>query len=213
VLLKKIKIDLSQTSILVGCSLLLCACGSLHSSYSNHYFPVINRDQRESTLGFSIAPPSGSGWYEKVNNDSLYYLKNIDSDEYAIYTKATEIHLDQTPARSEDFLQFVRKQKQLDAKSSNLRNVSLKVNNELTLSPLCVRYIQGYDDYGTRNIQHTDFVRVQKSGLVCMHPESPRDGVDMFYVESYRKSYTANLHFKEEGEAFLHSLQFKRKDG
>ncbi|MFH0783700.1 MAG: hypothetical protein V2B20_17340 [Pseudomonadota bacterium] len=184
----------------------LCSCGS---PYTNHYFPVNNHDQRASSLGFSIAPPSGVGWYEKINNNSLYYLKKMPSDDYSIYTKATEIHLDDSELEADKFLQYVKNNKKLNTASGNYRNVSFHFTHDTALSPHCIRYVQSYDDYGIKNLKKNEFVRVKNVGLVCMHPENPQNGIDMFYVESTMQSQgTHDQSYKDEGESFLHSLKF-----
>jgi hypothetical protein len=199
----------SQALVATGVSLfLLCSC-ALPSSYTNHYFPVKNRAERASTLGFSIAPPPGVNWYEKLNDKSLYYLKKIQTSNYAIYTKATEIHLDNSELESERFLQYVKNDKKLTP-TGDYRNISIRFAQDKKLSPLCVRYFQNYEDHGNKTLKKNEFVRIYKNGLVCMHPESPGNGVDMFYVESYMDSSRGELNqsYKDEGEFFLSSLKF-----
>jgi hypothetical protein len=196
-------------------SLSLCSCvSSLTSNTTNRYFPVENRDQRASSLGFSIAPPSGVGWYEKLNDKSLYYLKKIQTDDYSIYTKATEIHLEESELEAGTFLQYVRNGKQLNTTSGDYRNISFRYTIDKELSPLCIRYVQDYEDHGNKALKKDEFIRVQKKGLVCMHPETPKNGVDMFYVESFRQSQLSqDTSFKDEGEFFLSSLKFHSLDG
>ncbi len=187
----------------------LCSCASPLTSTANHYFPVKNRIDRASSLGFSIAPPSGVGWYEKLNDNSLYYFKKIQSQDYSIYTKATEIHLDNTDLEADRFLQYVKNVKKLNASSGDFRNVSFRYSHDKELSPLCIRYVQDYEDHGIKNLKKDEFVRVQKNGLVCMHPETPKNGIDMFYVESIRQSHAQqDQSYKDEGESFLSSLKF-----
>lgn len=194
----------------------LCSCASSGSSYKNHYFPVNNRAERASTLGFSIAPPTGINWYEKLNNNSLYYLKKIQTNNYSIYTKATEIHLNGKDLNVDNFLQYVKNDKKLIPTSGDYRNISIRYNQEKDLSPLCVRYAQSYEDHTHKNLEKDEFVRVQKEGLVCMHPEAPENGVDMFYVESAVQSpthYDQSSSYKEEGKIFLSSLKFNPPQG
>lgn len=187
----------------------LCGCAAQTNSFSNHYFPVNNTKKRESSLGFSITPPSGAGWFEKLNNDSLYYLKKITAKDYSIYTKATEIHIPDVDLESEKFLQFVKDTRQLNVNSSDYRNISTSYTVDPELSPLCVRYYQKYEDHGNKNLKEDDFIKIRKSGLVCMHPDTLSEGVDMFYVESFLQSQASgNTSYKEEGESFLGSLKF-----
>lgn len=187
----------------------LCSCASPLTSHTNHYFPVKNREQRVNSLGYSIAPPSGIDWYEKLNDKSLYYLKKIQTADYSIYTKATEIHLDHSELEAGRFLQYVKNDKKLNATSGDYRNVSFRYTLDKELSPLCIRYVQDYEDHGIKNLEKDEFIRVQKNGLVCMHPETPENGVDMFYVESVKQSQAhQDQTYKEEGENFLSSLKF-----
>lgn len=189
--------------LLLGLS--LCCC----TPYSSRYHQVNNSKKRQSSLGFSIKPPSGSGWLEKLNNDSLYYLKQTRSPEYSIYTKATEIHLADPYLEAGQFMQFVKKSQELDIEAGNYRNISSQYAYDTALSPLCVRYSQRYEDHGNKTLKSDEFIKIRKSGVMCMHPDSPSDGVDMFYVESFLQSKaTGHPSYREEGEFFLSSLKF-----
>lgn len=188
----------------------LCGCASQTNSFSNRYFPVNNTNKRESSLGFSITPPAGAGWFEKLNEDSLYYLKKIKTKDYSIYTKATEIHIPDTDLEAEKFLQFVKETRIIPVKSNSYRNISTTYTLTPELSPLCVRYFQKYEDHGNSNLKANDFIEIRKSGLVCMHPDTLSDGVDMFYLESFLRSAASGntSSYKAEGESFLSSLKF-----
>ena len=187
-------------------TLLLCSCTTV---YQNRYFPVNNLAQRESSLGFSITPPAGKHWYEKLNNNSLYYLKKTNQKDYAIYTKATEIHLRPEDLKADRFLAFVLKSKKLNNASGDFQNISLRIIQTKALSPLCIRYIQIYEDHSAKYLGKDEYVNIKNSGLVCMHPDTPRNGVDMYYVESSLKSSENPINdLNEEGESFLKSLKF-----
>ena len=187
----------------------LGGCAAQTNSFSNRYFPVNDHKKRESSLGFSITPPAGSGWLEKLNNDSLFYLKQTRTKEYAIYTKATEIHLSDAKLEAGKFMQFVKKSQELNVDSGDYRNISMTYSRDTELSPLCVRYYQKYEDHGDKNLKPHEFITIRKNGLMCMNPDTPSDGVDMFYVESILHSKASGSpSYREEGEAFLSSLQF-----
>lgn len=189
----------------------LAGCSSL-GNYSNRYFPVNNHNKRDSSLGFSITPPAGSDWLEKLSDNSLYYLKQTQTQNYAIYTKATEIHLSHGSLEVGKFLQFVKNSKELNVDSGNYRNVSTSYSPDTELSPLCVRYYQKYEDHGDKNLKPHEFIKIRKNGLMCMHPDTLSDGVDMFYVESILQSDASSTpSYREEGESFLGSLQFFRR--
>ncbi len=187
-------------------ALSLCSCGA---SYKNRYFPVKNLAQRESSLGFSITPPTGNSWFEKLNNDSLYYLKKTGRKDYAIYTKATEIHLNPNELKADNFLKFVTKTKKLQTASGNLKNVAFQIIPDNALSPLCVRYILTYEDHSVITENKDEYINVKNRGLVCMHPDTLFNGVDMCYVESSLHSSKKSIgKTNEEGEYFLRSLKF-----
>lgn len=187
----------------------LCGCAAQSNSSTNRYYLVNNNKKRESSLGFSIKPPSGSGWLEKLSNDSLYYLKQTRTQEYSMYTKATEVHLADAYLEAGRFMQFVKKSKELSIDSGDYRNISTTYSSDTELSPLCVRYYQRYEDHGNKTLKPDEFIKIRKNGLMCMHPETLSDGVDMFYVESYLQSKASgHPSYREEGESFLSSLKF-----
>ena len=187
-------------------ALSLCSCGS---SYKNRYFPVKNLAQRESSLGFSITPPTGDSWFEKLNNNSLYYLKKTGRKDYAIYTKATEIHLNPNELKADRFLQFVTRSKKPHTKSGDFQKVAFQVIPDNALSPLCVRYVLTYEDHSMKSQSKEEYINIKNSGLVCMHPDTLFNGVDMCYVErSLQSSKNPIGKSNEEGEFFLRSLKF-----
>lgn len=187
--------------------LIFCVCCA---PTSNHYFPVTDLKERNNSNGFAITPPSGSGWYEKLSDATLYYLKKVPSNDYAIYTSATEISLtDNKTLRGEDLLKMVESNKQLATTAAALKNVTLRVVLDPQPSPLCVRYTQEYEDHGTNANTNGQHVKIFKNGLVCLHPDTPNVGIDMCYVESSRSPLPRSaLSYKEEGEFFLSSLRF-----
>lgn len=190
---------------------MLCVCCAPNS---NHYFPVTDLKERNNSHGFAITPPSGNGWYEKLNDATLYYLKKVPSNDYAIYTSATEISLTDNSLKAEDLLKMVERSKQLAPTSTTLKNVTLRVVLEPQKSPLCVRYTQEYEDHGTNMEGNGQHVKVFKNGLVCLHPHTPNVGIDMCYVESSRSPlHRSALSYKEEGEYFLSSLRFYGTSG
>ncbi len=195
-----------------GCSvimlftvILFCSC----ASQENRYFPVKNLKARESSLGFSISPPSGARWYEKHNRDSLYYLKITEEKKYSIFAKATEIHLLENKLNKNTFVQFVKEKKKIHPAQGDYRNITFQYMTEAGLSPFCVRYFQKYEDHSKKEILQNDFIVVKNSGLVCMHPETPGNGIDMYYQESYLSSEKEpQKSFEDECEFFLSSLRF-----
>ncbi len=200
----------AATMLSLGAAFCLCSSCSLTG---NRYFPVTDHKERNSTLGFSITPPAGSGWYEKLQANTLFYLKKTPGDKYAIYTTATEISLQASKADGAALVEEVRHGKELATRSKGYQNVSLRLALEPRHSSLCVRYTQEYEDHGRVRVATEDFVRIRKNGLVCMHPKTPRAGIDICYVESFRSADPIATGYGAEGESFIGSLRFFSVDG
>lgn len=184
--------------------LLLGACAKPTSKYH----PVTDDTPRQSTLGFSITPPPGAAWFERHNQESLYYLKKTRPKLYSISTKATEIHVDKVFHQKSDFHDYVKSRKAPSQSHTRYKNIEFQFTDIDKLSPYCVRYTNKYDDHGGQNGKGQSYVRVKKTGIFCMHPDSPQNGIDMFYQERSLSS-SREPSFQKEGEQFLSSLQFQ----
>ena len=184
--------------------LLLSAC----AKPATKYHPVSDDTPRQSTLGFSITPPPGAAWFERHNQESLYYLKKTRPKLYSISTRATEIHVDRAFHQKSDFHNYVKSRKALAQSPTRYKNIEFQFSDIDNLSPYCVRYTNKYDDHGEQSSKGKSYVRVKKTGIFCMHPESPQNGIDMFYQERSLSS-SQEPSFQKEGEQFLSSLQFQ----
>lgn len=193
-------------SVIFGCLLLLAAC----AQEDTNYYAVMNRKPQVSTLGFSIIPPPGKNWYESHQNASLLFLKLCKNRTYSLTTKATELVLNKGFVRQRDFMRYVKEIKKLDTKRPRYTNVSSVFTWVNFGSPYCVRYQRDYEDHGLKNLRKNDYVKVKNIGLVCMHPDTPKVGIDISFLE---KSI-ASAHppsYEKEGEKFLNSLNFFHK--
>ncbi len=171
------------------------------------YYPVTDSTPRRSTLGFSITPPPGKDWFERHQENSLYYLKRTRPQLYSISTKATEIHVEKVFSLPEDFHEYVKSLKEFRQPPVSYRNIEFSYADIDDLSLFCVGYSKPYENHGGQNAKGQAFFRVEKTGILCMHPESPQDGIDMYYMER-SLSASATPFFQKEGEQFLSSLKF-----
>lgn len=185
-------------------ALLASACAKPVSKY----YPVTDCAPRKSTLGFSVTPPPGKEWFEKHKEESLYYLKRTQPRLYSISTKATEIHVDKAFQMKKDFYDYVKNNKELARPPESYRNIEFNYTDMNDLSPYCVRYSNTYEDHGGQNASAQTFVKVKKTGILCMHPESTQNGIDMYYLERSLSS-AQEPSFQKEGEQFLSSLRFQ----
>ena len=171
------------------------------------YYRVRDHKPRQSTMGFSIEPPPGKGWYEKHKNNSLIYLKKTDPNKYSLQTKATEIRFSKSIQLKDDFIKYVHNRKVKPLLSSKHKNAKLDYFIETKHSTLCVKYKYSYEDHGYKNLKKNEYVIIINNGLVCKHPNIPTNGIELSYME---KSLSSVHHqsFLKEGEMFLNSLAF-----
>lgn len=188
---------------------LLTSCGPA----PNRYLPVFHNKPRISTLGFSISPPPGMNWYEKVSDGSILYLKKSEPKNYFIYIKATELHFKKEFACAEDFLAYVKAKKDINIDPDLYKNGSSEYL-QTQQKEICVKYQQHYEDHSIKTSKSPDskfFANVNSHGLICIHPEKPGIGIDMFYLEREIPG-TSVVSYADEGEQFLASLAFLDKN-
>lgn len=172
------------------------------------YHAVRHYKPRASSLGFSITPPPGSNWFEKLEKDSLYYVKiNKLHKQYAILTEAREVRLSKTMKDALEIQNFVKREKEKTLASARFRNPNLTVEVKTSPSEKCVRYRKYYEDHGMKGLDGRRYVNVDTQGLFCLHPSNSKVAIDMNYVEK-SLSNTQVTSYSSEGEKFLASLKF-----
>ncbi len=173
------------------------------------YYAVKHNKPRASTLGFSITPPPGSDWYEKLEGNSLYYVKiNELHKRYVILTEAREVRLRKKIKNLMEIQKYVKSEREKYLDSSGFKKPNLTVQIEEVPSEKCVRYSQHYQDHGMKGLQGRSFVNVDTQGVFCLHPNNEKIAVDVSYVEKSLSSNTQVTSFSNEGEKFLASLKF-----
>jgi hypothetical protein len=189
-------------------SLPCCVCLLSACAPTEKYYAVRDHAPLVSTLGFYITAPPGDDWYEKHQQESLFFLKLSKPTTYSLTTKATELILNRKFMRQKDFMEYVKGMKELHDGINRYSNSSSTYSWENSRSPFCIRYQQNYEDRSVKNLGKNDFIQVKNTGLVCMHPESSEVGIDISYIEKSIPG-TQNPSYKNEGEQFLNSLMFK----
>lgn len=172
------------------------------------YHAVRHYKPRASSLGFSIVPPPGSNWFEKLEKDSLYYVKiNKLHKQYAILTEAREVRLNKEMSDALEIQDYVKNEIEKSLVSSKYKNPNLTVKAKTTPSDKCVRYTKYYEDHGMKGLGGSRYVNVDTQGLFCLHPSKSKVAIDLNYVEK-SLSDTKVTSFSNEGEKFLASLTF-----
>ena len=184
---------------------LLPACAAPKPAQKSMYHKVGNSVPRQSSLGFAISPPSGEGWFERLKDDSLIYLKRTEKDSYSIFTQATEISLRGVSPRPDSLASFVRQRKSSEIQARKYVNASLEVGQGNP--PFnCVRYTLTYEDHGVKSLKGEDYVKVANKGVFCFNPSAPQHGIEVSYQERSLAS-ARTTSYRNEGEYFLASLQ------
>jgi len=183
-------------------SILLVSC-----STTSKYYPVNNTAPRISSLGFYISPPPGDNWYERHYQDSLFYFKNTKENNFALTTQATELFISDDDTLEGVFLSHMKERAPVDSNRKTILNSSLQYTRDQIASSQCIRYQRSYHDYGHDKKGRYPYVKIFNKGLVCRHPDSPKVGIDVSYME---KSYpmVPFTSYRNEGEVFISSLSF-----
>lgn len=171
------------------------------------YSPVKNREPRVSSLGFSIVPPPGENWLEGFSDQSIYYAKKTNPKIQTFITGATEISTSKAFASAEDFLTFVKEKKGVNENPTRYQNTKSDYKVDTRLAPFCVSYNSTYEDHNAKNLGENQLLLVENHGLICLHPDSSKVGVDVYYSDRSVPSEQNSL-FKQEGEAFIQGLKF-----
>jgi len=181
-------------------------CSSI-SSKNSRYYPVKQHTPRQNSLGFSVSPPPGDNWHEKLKDNSLIYLKKAQPNTYAIYTQATEIILDHPISEEKELVEYIMKRKNIDMASGRYKNYRSQYHTQKSPSQQCVHYNNNFEDHGMKNLNQATFVIVKSSGVFCLHPDTPDVGIDLYYFEKSLSGAEVTS-YKNEGEQFLSSLNF-----
>lgn len=173
------------------------------------YYPVKNYKPRESTLGFSITPPPGPNWYEKLEDDSLHYVK-IDKfhKQYTIVTEAREVRLKKAMDDQVEIKSYVKSEKEKSFAFPSYEKPNLTIQTEGSLSQECVRYSQSYQDHGMKGLPEKLYVNVDTKGLFCLHPDNASLAIDIHYSEKSLSNVEVRP-YSNEGEKFIASLKFR----
>jgi tetratricopeptide (TPR) repeat protein len=171
--------------------------------------PLVDRNPRISTLGFSFVPPPGNGWSEEFSGQTLRYLKKMNPSEGTLFCVARDFHTQQmfpSPDALKELISDKRNPKTIpDRFAKSKASYSL----EPGIAPLCVRYQEQYEDRGAKDLNGRPFLVVINNGLICLHPDYPTNAIDILFSYRYPPD-NRNDGLISEGEAFINSLKVIR---
>lgn len=176
--------------------------------------PVSEPDTRVGYNGFSLLPPSGSGWswVGRAEQDRSRFFETTFVKRDGTRTCVARAWLLETGGENyrdpDRLLRYVRSAPimQENARQSNMSSAFSVVD---TLGPPCVRY--DFDAIDTRapGQPRGKTFDIDGHGLVCSHPYN--EGVIGWFAYSRRspqgQDYVASV---EEGERFLESVRFEQ---
>lgn len=197
-----------STLVLIMVTLVIVVVSRTSSNAGDKkYYPVTNREPRVSSLGYSVVPPPGEKWLESFADQSIYFTKITDPKIQTFYTGATEIYTTKSFAAPSDFLAYVKEKKDFNEYPTRYQNTNNEYKIDTRFAPLCVNYTQRYEDHGAKNLGGNKFLLIASKGLICLHPDSPKVGVDVYYSERYLPNQD-KISSDNEGNAFIQSLKF-----
>jgi len=185
--------------------LLIASCSEKNPTMT----PLHDRGERKSDLGFSFIPPPGEGWLEDFKMNTVRYLKKTDPQKYSFFTGTTEYRTKMKFETPEKYLDFIKNKRRVidNDNSSRFKNSQGSYKLVPSIAPLCVRYEEHCEDHGAKNLNGKKFLILENFGLMCLHPDNPTVGVDIYYSERSLEN-EQNQVYRNEGEEFINSLKF-----
>jgi len=167
-----------------------------------------DRKPIHSTLGFSFAPPSGHGWYEKFGATEIIFFKNTNPTNLSFYTGVVEGKMQTVLADNNDLLKFVKAKKdQWGSDTGRYRNITSKFLVAENVGLFCIGYELSAEDHKAKNLGANKFMILRTKGVFCLHPKNKRHAVDIYYSARHIPAFDY-ISLMNEGETFIKSLHF-----
>lgn len=173
-------------------------------------FAVEKAAQRQVDLRwFLVLAPDSSVWQSEKTSDQLFVAGRslADTPYHTIVLQAKEYPPAPAPVTSaQELLKGVQAAAEKEANQPGRYEMVEHTESVVMQSGIsCVRYQKRWIDHGGRATQYKE-LKMGASGLVCVHPQEPRQLIEVSY--SYRSdSASLPLEVEREGGDFLESLR------
>ena len=164
---------------------------------------------------YSVLPPPGDGWvYADQDQAGIFYLafgKKFDSPTLTLSGLVTEIHSSAQFGDPEEFLNYIKKSKKLDANPRRFKMFEDEFNLDPKFGEYSVKYSTVSEDYGAPNKGNNPFLVLKLYGYIFIHPNFENLIIDISYSERGKVS-EIDPDFKTTAKKFIEGMKLTRKE-
>ena len=165
--------------------------------------------------GYSILPPAGDGWYyvdqEEVGIFSLAFGKKTDSPTHTFSGLIAEIHSNAQFENPGEFLNLMKKSKELDADPRRFKMFKDEFNLDPKFGDYCVKYSSVSEDHGATNKGNDPFLVLKLYGYIFIHPNYGNEIIDISYSERGKVS-EIDPDFEIAAKKFIEGMKLKKNE-
>jgi len=162
-----------------------------------------------------VQPPAGDGWFyidqEQVGRFDLVFGKKLDSSTHTLSALVVEIHSYAKFENPEEFLNYVKKSKELDADPRRFKIIENNIILDPKFGDYSVKYSAVSEDHGAANKGDDEFLTLKLYGYIFIHPNIENVIIDISYSERGRTA-EINPDFSKVANRFIDGMQLKRKE-
>ena len=164
---------------------------------------------------YSVLPPPGDGWiYADQNQVGIFNLafgKKFDSPTHTLSGLVVEIHSSAQFENPEEFLNYIKKSKELDADPRRFKMFEDEFNLDPKFGEYSVKYSSASEDYGAANKGNDPFLILKLYGYIFIHPNFENVIIDISYSERGKVS-EIDPDFKTTAKKFIEGIKLKREE-
>lgn len=162
---------------------------------------------------YSIMPPQGDGWgyidQEQTGKFDLFYGKKLASPTHTLAAMVTEIHANINFHTPDEFLNFVKKSKELGGDPRRFKFSALDVNLDNKFGDYSIRYYSQAEDHSAANLNNNEFLILKYYGYIFIHPFIDNLLLDISYSERGTPN-EVDPNFKNNAIKFIDGLALKK---
>jgi hypothetical protein len=171
--------------------------------------PLVNREPRISSLGFSFIPPPGTNWLEEFGENQITYIKKMEPIDGTLFGTVTELQTQQTFPTPDALKHYITNKRKSNTTPPRYANTKTSYSLQPGIAPFCVRYLEQFEDWGAKNLYGRSFLVIMNHGLICLHPDNPKVLVDIYFSYRYPPD-NKDKKLISEGEELINSLKMLR---
>lgn len=159
--------------------------------------------------GISVDPPETDAWIQvQQNAASLVWMRRTGRPDLSMGVALLTQRMDRGFASHDAFVDWVRSRKEANPDPERFRLVDNRVAPAGGGLPTCARYATVIEDRTATGPGEPD-LRLQVTGLACLHPDHPRRYYDIQYSARMPAGVPLPAELAREGRAFVESARFR----